>query len=178
MPRTFVLVREISTVSSASLVACALSSLLLELGREFGRQRAHRVPFPASGNDYLNGNLLATDLGQIQIQDLRTAGLETPSSLAIRATLPPSTQRRLIDGMVDMLIISFPAPSGRLPWQRPGWAEIRGWSASLLNRRSRRRETQIFLLAFSKKAKPKNTIQKPEQEDGRRAYVQQVGELG
>ena len=36
-----------------------------------------------------------------------TVGSETPSSLAISATLSPAAQRSLIDKMVDMPIISF-----------------------------------------------------------------------
>ena len=50
---------------------------------------------------------------------LRTVGSDTPSSLAISATLSPSAQRRLIDGMIDMPIISYPASFDRLPKQRP-----------------------------------------------------------
>ena len=41
---------------------------------------------------------------------LRTVGSDTPSSLAISATLSPSAHRLLIDRIVDMPIISFPAP--------------------------------------------------------------------
>ena len=75
------------------------------------------------------------------------AGSDAPSSPAISATPSPSARRRLIYKMVGMPTISLSASLGRLPKQRPKWANRGERPAPLPMRRKKRRERRNSYLA-------------------------------
>lgn len=75
------------------------------------------------------------------------AGSDAPSSPAISEAPSPSARRRLIYEMVGMPAISLPASPGRLPKQRPKWANRGERPAPLPMRRKKRRERRNSYLA-------------------------------
>lgn len=70
-----------------------------------------------------------------------SAGLGRP-----RREPDPRARRRLIYKMVGMPAISLPASLGRLPKQRPKWANRGEWLAPLPMRRKKRRERRNLYL--------------------------------
>ena len=71
-----------------------------------------------------------------------SAGLGRP-----RREPDPRARRRLIYEMAGMPTISLPASLGRLPKQRPKWANRGEWPAPLPMRRKKRRERRNLYLA-------------------------------
>lgn len=113
-------------------------------GGAAGRGRIRRwaawTPRGSGTRDCPRGKRLAGRRGS-------AAGSDAPSSPAISATPSPSARRRLIYKMVGMPTISLPASLGRLPKQRPKWANRGEWPAPLPMRRKKRRERRNSYLA-------------------------------